>query len=200
MPRQQACRSHTSPFLRNASCIPLKLFVVSSAKNLPLESTAPRSFAIAASAGCKCIYLLHTIDAYQQSCSASALPASGRGGGGRALLEWRGEGASGSRGGREGVQGGAPPPLAEMQHIHKELQKYTTLTHSELDDDSPLGADALERYHLCLVWTQDQRVLDQNMKQRLSSASLHPYPFTCHTNCTIAALFETLWPHQKCHT
>ena len=29
-----------------------------------------------------------------------------------------------------GVQGRAPPPPAEMQHIHKELQKCTTLTHT----------------------------------------------------------------------
>ena len=36
----------------------------------------------------------------------------------------------GPRGGGEGVQGGAPPPRAELNHIHLELQKCTTLTHS----------------------------------------------------------------------
>ena len=50
-------------------------------------------------------------------------------------------------------------------------------------------------YHLCLIPTQDQRVLDQNMKQRVSSASLHPYPFACHANCGFTSLFEILWPH-----
>ena len=43
------------------------------------------------------------------------------GGGGRALLEQRGEGGQGSR-------GGSPP--AGMNHIDQELQKCTTLTHS----------------------------------------------------------------------
>ena len=57
---------------------------------------------------------------------------------GRALLEWRGEGGRGSE--KE------PPSPAELQHIRKELQKYTPLTHSEVDDDdSPLGANTLER-------------------------------------------------------
>ena len=40
--------------------------------------------------------------------------------------------------------GGSPPP-AKMQHIRKELLKCTTLTHSELDDDSPLGIDTSGR-------------------------------------------------------
>ena len=61
----------------------------------------------------------------------------------RALLERRGQGGRGSRGGgpggeggrgsregERGVQGGAPPRLAEMNHIHQELQNCTTLTHS----------------------------------------------------------------------
>ena len=51
------------------------------------------------------------------------------GGGGRALLEGRGEVGRGSKGGREGVQWGDPPP-AGMNHINQELQKCTTLTHS----------------------------------------------------------------------
>ena len=58
-------------------------------------------------------------------------PGPSRGGrGGRALLERRGEGGRGSRGGV--VQGGEPPPppLAGMNHIDQELQKCTTLTHS----------------------------------------------------------------------
>ena len=45
------------------------------------------------------------------------------------MLERRGEGGSGSRGGREGSRGGEPPP-AGMNHIDQELQKCTTLTHS----------------------------------------------------------------------
>ena len=57
----------------------------------------------------------------------------GGGGGGRALLERRGEGGRRSRGGGEGVQGGGappPPPSSGMNHINRELQKCTTLTHS----------------------------------------------------------------------
>ena len=42
----------------------------------------------------------------------------------RALLERRGEGGRGSRG------GGEPPPPAGLNHIDQELQKCTTLTHS----------------------------------------------------------------------
>ena len=42
----------------------------------------------------------------------------------RALLERRGEGGRGSRG------GGLPPPPAGLNHIDQELQKCTTLTHS----------------------------------------------------------------------
>ena len=34
-----------------------------------------------------------------------------------------------------------------------------------------LGLTHWKGYHLCLIQTQDQRVLDQNMKQHLSSAS-----------------------------
>ena len=34
------------------------------------------------------------------------------------------------RGGGRGPWGSPPPPLAEMPHIHKELQKCTTVTHS----------------------------------------------------------------------
>ena len=46
----------------------------------------------------------------------------------RALLERRGEGGRGSRGGGEGVQGRegggpAPPPLAGINHSNQELQK-----------------------------------------------------------------------------
>ena len=47
----------------------------------------------------------------------------GGGGGGRALLKWRGEGGRGSRGGES-------RPPAGMNHIYQELQKCTTLTHS----------------------------------------------------------------------
>ena len=39
----------------------------------------------------------------------------------------RGEGGEGARGGGGGVQG---EPPAELNHIHLELQKCTTLTHS----------------------------------------------------------------------
>ena len=41
--------------------------------------------------------------------------------------------SGGGRGG--GGPRGRGPTLAEMQHIRKELQKCTTLTHSKLDDD-----------------------------------------------------------------
>ena len=51
----------------------------------------------------------------------------------RVLLQRRGEGGGGEGGGGEGGGGsrgeGSPPP-AEMNHIHQELQKCTTLTHS----------------------------------------------------------------------
>ena len=44
-------------------------------------------------------------------------------GGVRALLERMGEAGG-------GVRGEPPPPPAEMQHTHKELQKHIKLTHS----------------------------------------------------------------------
>ena len=52
--------------------------------------------------------------------------------GGGALLERRVEGGRGGGGGG-GSPGGSPPPpppSAKMNHIHQELQKCTTLTHS----------------------------------------------------------------------
>ena len=66
----------------------------------------------------------------ERKCSLHRAFLGHRGGGGRALLEQRGEGGRGSRGGGGVVRGGSPRPPAGMNHIDQELQKCTTLTHS----------------------------------------------------------------------
>ena len=49
----------------------------------------------------------------------------------RVFFFWGGGGGCLSGGGRgEGGPGGSPPPPKYMNHIHQELQKCTTLTHS----------------------------------------------------------------------
>ena len=45
------------------------------------------------------------------------------------LLERRGEGGEGVQGREGGGPGGSPPPPAEMNHIHQEMQQCTTLMH-----------------------------------------------------------------------
>ena len=64
-----------------------------------------------------------------------------------------------------------------MQHIRKE-QKHITMTHVEMDDDSPPRVDTSEKISFVYSSDSDSESIGSEPEAVLFSASLDPHPAT----------------------